>query len=87
MRWYRDNPKDGSSIARSIQVGIPPETSGVIDRRTGLADGLAVPEADREVNKNPIYYVKRKSISAIPVMNEDGTPVIAADDNNNTDKQ
>ena len=89
MRWYRENPKDGSSIARSIQVGIPPENSGVIDRRTGLADGFVVPEADREVNKDPIYFVKRKSICAIPVMNEDGTLIVAdADANdNNTDKQ
>ena len=72
-------------------MGIPPENSGTIDRRTGLADGLVVPEADRDVNKGPIYYIKKKSIDAIPVMNEDGSPAeVAADDENNinnTDKQ
>ena len=71
-------------------MGIPPDVSGTFDRRTGLADGLVVPEADRDANKDPIYYVKKNSIYAIPVMHEDGSPVVAsaaATDRNDSDKK
>ena len=44
------------------------------DPRTGFAEGQAVPEADRDVNKDPIYHIKKMSIQGIPIVNEDGTP-------------
>ena len=28
IKWYKQNPIDGKEIARSIQVGIPPEKEG-----------------------------------------------------------
>ena len=73
MRWYRDNPKDSITTARSIHVGIPPNVDGSVDQR-GFAEGQAVPEADRDVNKDPIYHIKKMSIHGIPIVNEDGTP-------------
>ena len=33
-----------------------------------------MPEADRDVNEDPIYYIKKMSIHGIPIVNEDGTP-------------
>lgn len=50
IRWYKENPKDGLHIARSIQVGIPPDL--VQRHNLNSSDaiiGLTVPEADREV--------------------------------------
>ena len=29
MRWYRENPKDGMMVARSISVGLPPEDASI----------------------------------------------------------
>ena len=54
-------------------MGIPPNVNGDVDQR-GFAEGQAVPEADRDVNEDPIYYIKKMSIHGIPIVNEDGTP-------------
>ena len=76
VRWFRDNPKRGSANnPRAIQVGIPLEGSAVIDRHTGVGEGMAVPEADRDVNKQPIYYEKKKAIPAFPIVDEEGKEV------------
>ena len=47
----------------------------VYDRETGLAQGLAVPEADRDVFKKPIYFSVKESVFAIPVKNEEGEDI------------
>ena len=36
---------------------------------------MAVPEADRDVNKDPIYYQKKNAIFAIPLVDEEGNEV------------
>lgn len=50
LRWYAENPKDGSRIARAIRVGI-----SLKETRKGLLQdevwGDPVPEADREVTQ------------------------------------
>lgn len=49
---------------------------------------MAVPEADRGVNKLPIYFEKKKAIAAIPVIDEDGEEVhLSRDENENHYKQ
>lgn len=75
INWFTNNPKeDSKELPRSIHVGLPPNFTHTIDR-TGQADGVAVPEADREVNKKPIYFEKRKAIQAIPLIDEEGNEV------------
>ena len=51
IKWYRENPLDGKQIARSIQVGLPPEgdANGPHDDSGIVSKGHIVPEADREV--------------------------------------
>ena len=72
MRWYRENPLDGNAIARSIQVGIPPDEDLAISRDnngSGLRLGFTVPEADREVSSKPISLAKD---IAVPGLTLDG---------------
>lgn len=78
IRWYSDNLKDPEKKARAIQVGVPPMSSLAIDSETGLADGIAVPEADRDVNTRPICLVRRHSIPAHPVVDAQGQKVISS---------
>ena len=67
MRWYVEHPADGKTIARSIRVGIPPDQS-VLDQKKGSPDlGHAIPEADREVKKEPMSSQRRGSIPASEV--------------------
>ncbi len=53
-----------------------PDTPTVYNRETGLAQGVAVPEADRDVFKKPIHLSVRKSVPGIPLINEDGEDVV-----------
>ena len=52
MAWYENNPLDGLSAARKISVGIPvgEELQQQVAKAEEVVKGLAVPEADREVN-------------------------------------
>ena len=55
MRWYKDNPIDGNIAARSISVGLPIGCN--IFEEDNLNEphsGFVVPEADREVSKEPL---------------------------------
>ena len=62
-RWNKDNPRDGGGrMARAIAVGIPVEIEHRLNRETGQANGVAVPEADRNVFKEKLSIRKRKSI-------------------------
>lgn len=65
MRWYEEHPIDGNAVARSIRVGLPADGEVGDDRdevdgemATPRLDapelGHAVPEADREVKKEPL---------------------------------
>eukprot|EP00353_Schmidingerella_taraikaensis_P010902 CAMPEP_0185574696 /NCGR_PEP_ID=MMETSP0434-20130131/6097_1 /TAXON_ID=626734 ORGANISM="Favella taraikaensis, Strain Fe Narragansett Bay" /NCGR_SAMPLE_ID=MMETSP0434 /ASSEMBLY_ACC=CAM_ASM_000379 /LENGTH=74 /DNA_ID=CAMNT_0028191351 /DNA_START=1814 /DNA_END=2038 /DNA_ORIENTATION=+ len=63
-------------MPRSIMVGLTPEAPMSYDRRTGLAQGLAVPEADRDVFKKPIHYSMKEAILAIPVKDENGEEIV-----------
>ena len=71
LRWNKDNPRDGRGgrMARAITVGVPVEIDHRLNRETGQANGLAVPEADRGVFKNKLALLKRRSIEAIPIDN------------------
>ena len=81
MRWYRDHPRYGQTgPARSIQVGMQPEMPMTYDRRTGMALGLIVPEADRDVFKKPIHYSIKEAIQAIPFKDENGEEIAEGDD-------
>ena len=46
------------------------------DRRTGMASGEAVPEADRDVFKKPIHYSIKEAIQGIPFKDEDGNEIV-----------
>ena len=70
MRWFKNSPNDGLTNPRSIQVGLQPDAPSFIDEHERMAEGIAVPEADRELNKAPIFKLKQSAIFAIPV--EDG---------------
>ena len=80
MRWYQDNPKVNNSRARAIQVGVPASGSTIVDGATGLGEGMAVPEADRDVHVRPIYNDKKIAIPAIPLINEDGEEIVESED-------
>ena len=56
-------------MARAITVGVPVEIDHRLNRETGQANGLAVPEADRGVFKKKLALLKRRSIEAIPIDN------------------
>lgn len=47
-----------------------------MDRETGLAQGVTVPEADRDKNSNPIYFVKKASIPGIPIVDSEGEEIV-----------
>lgn len=74
IKWYKQNPTDGKEIARSIQVGIPPEKEGedCINEHdeSGMQIGFTVPEADREVVKTPISHLKNEAVAALPLEGE-----------------
>lgn len=77
VRWFADHPSDETKIfARSISVGLHPDAPDCQDHETGLALGLEVPEADRNVFKEPMSHLKRKSIPALPFKNENGEDVV-----------
>ena len=48
------------------------------DRRTGMAAGLAVPEADRDVFKKPMHYIMKEAIQGIPFKDENGDEIVAS---------
>ena len=75
MRWYEDNAFAAVGNARSIHVGMAPDAPMTYDRRTGEAEGLAVPEADREVFKKPIHFRLKEAIQAIPYKDENGEAI------------
>ena len=59
----KSHPIDGHQPARTIQVGIPLDQ----DRKDpSMVDGIAVPEADREVSPGPIIKHKLKAICGEP---------------------
>ena len=68
MRWYLEHPVDGNAVARAISVGLPPDAApaGVVSERPQV--GHVVPEADREVQSQPLSVARR---SSIPGMIED----------------
>ena len=70
MRWYRENPIDGKEIARSIQVGIPPDqdcpAKADDEKEDEMHLGFTVPEADREVFRTPTKRLKDISVAAMP---------------------
>jgi len=47
-----------------------------MNRETGLAQGVAVPEADRDKNRDPIYFVKKTAIPGIPLIDSDGEEIV-----------
>ena len=75
MRWYEDHAQASRGNARSIHVGMAPDAPMTFNRETGVGEGLAVPEADREVNKKPIHYRIKEAIQAIPILDENGQAV------------
>ena len=48
----------------------------MIDRSTGMSQGVAVPEADRDKNKGPIYHQKKTAVEAIPIVDSEGNEMI-----------
>ena len=72
MKWYRENPLDGKQIARSIQVGIPPEApddpNGPNDcpDNDAVSFGHTVPEADREVRSQPLAISMVYAVPGLP---------------------
>ena len=70
IKWYRENPLDGKQIARSIQVGIPPEgdENGPNDNSDGnlVSKGHIVPEADREVRSLPLAISMVFAVPGLP---------------------
>ena len=58
IRWLTENPVDGQAFARAIQVGSPPEvdTHSANNISNIVAVGLQVPEADREVKRDPTAF-------------------------------
>ena len=71
LRWYADNPSDGNSHPRAISVGLAPDTPMTYDRRTGLADGHTIPEADRDVYSKPLHFSMKNAVEGIPVQHDD----------------
>ena len=59
-------------VPRAIQVGLPPEVESTLNHNTRFSYGVAVPEADRDVHSERIYFKKKFAIAAIPVVDEDG---------------
>ena len=51
----------------------------MIDRATGLGEGVAVPEADSDVHVTPIYNEKKNAIPGIPLVDEDGEEIVESD--------
>ena len=41
---------------------------------------MAVPEADRDAHKTPLYHDKKLAIPGIPLVDEDGADVIESED-------
>ena len=76
IRWFEDNINDGNSMPRSIQVGLTPDTPMSYDRRSGMAQGEAVPEADRDTFKKPIHFSIKEAIEGIPFKDEDGNEIV-----------
>ena len=70
FRWYADHPADGNQQPRAISVGLAPDTPVIYDRRTGLAEGHTVPEADREVFQKPLHFSMKIAVEGIPVQND-----------------
>ena len=75
IRWYKENPIDGREIARSIQVGIPPEKEGENCNKSredepDMHIGFTVPEADREVVKTSMSHLKNEAVAALAVEEE-----------------
>ena len=59
---------------------MPASGSTIVDRATGLGEGVAVPEADRDAHQTPIYNEKKIAIPAIPLVNEDGEEIVESED-------
>lgn len=57
-----------------------PDATMTIDRATGMADGHAIPEADRDVFKKPIHYRIKDAIQAIPFKDENGDEIVGDED-------
>lgn len=57
-------------------MGLPLSVPSVINRVTGLAQGVAVPEADRDKNLDPIYFVKKAAIPGIPLIDSNGEEIV-----------
>ena len=58
-RFLKENIRIvNSRNARAISVGIPLDVEANMDRQTLSANGMAIPEADREVNKSKLVLLK-----------------------------
>ena len=68
MLWYAENPIDGNIVARSISVGLPLDQINEPSNAPQL--GQVVPEADREVKKEPLRVARSTSIPAIDINSE-----------------
>lgn len=64
MLWFKLNPSDGHRVARSIRVGLPVKSDQESQGKNEVADGHAVPEADREVVPLPLAFTKQNSVFA-----------------------
>ena len=76
MNWLKDNPlvRSHDSKARAISVGLPLDLSfRQRPSRTEIVESVSVPEADRKVHRQPLYFIRRAAIQAIPVVDADGS--------------
>lgn len=85
-RWYEDNPRVTNHRPRAISVGMPASVSTVVDR-DGLGEGVAVPEADRDLNARPIYHEKKLAIPAIPLIDEEGNEIVQSEEDSKIDSE
>ncbi len=74
MQWYSDHPVDGIEVARSISVGLPPDATTPNGeqqpnqpKKEEPEVGHVVPEADREVQKEPLSVARISSIPAFDI--------------------
>ena len=51
-----------------------------------MSEGLAVPEADRAINKAPIYNKKKTAIPGIPMIDEEGADILNGSNSEHADQ-
>lgn len=81
MKWYQEHPIDGIEVARSISVGLPPDTEAQQTEVNQPQVGHIVPEADREVKKVPLSIARISSIPAFDINEQESMkPVLTNGD-------